>query len=126
MFDHLGKMLLQLTLNALLLLLLTLFDGMWFDKTLWVLGSSVVFAVLNTFLPLLILVCGFHLSVPTLAVNSLVANAATLLFLEIILPSFHIVGFWTTLTIVAIVAVANFVMNWFFHRKVIKYGASLR
>jgi uncharacterized membrane protein YvlD (DUF360 family) len=126
MFVHLRIIFVQLALNIIVLLLLTLLQGIWFDALHWVILPSVVLVLLNTFLPLLILLVDLPLNLPSLAVFSLVANAAALLVFNLLLPAFHVSGLWTTISGTTVVAVANFLMNWLFYRKDIAYTATLR
>jgi len=98
MFKRLILLLMTLAINALALLVVdSLFNGIWFDTPRATLVAAIVLALVNTYIRPLIVVLTLPLNILTLGLFTLLINAAMLKLVSWLIPAFHVEGFWTAL-----------------------------
>jgi putative membrane protein len=72
-----------------------MFEGMRFDSPTQLIVAALVMGVVNGLVRPLMFVLTFPLTVLTLGLFLLVLNAAMLGLVALLVPGFHIAGFWT-------------------------------
>jgi putative membrane protein len=72
-----------------------LFDGVWFDTATQLIVAAVLLGIVNALVRPVAFILTFPLTVLTLGLFLLVLNAAMLGLVALIVPGFHIAGFWT-------------------------------
>ena len=84
-----------------------IFDGVWFDSTAQLVVAAVLLGIVNALVRPLALLVTFPLTVLTLGLFLLVLNAAMLGLVALIVPGFHIAGFWTAVGAALIVSLVS-------------------
>lgn len=84
-----------------------IFDGMWFDSTAQLVVAAVLLGIVNALVRPLALLVTLPLTVLTLGLFLLVLNAAMLGLVALIVPGFHIAGFWTAVGAALIVSLVS-------------------
>ena len=84
-----------------------IFDGVWFDSTSPLVVAAVLLGIVNALVRPLALIVTLPLTVLTLGLFLLVLNAAMLGLVALIVPGFHIVGFWTAVGAALIVSLVS-------------------
>ena len=74
-----------------------MFEGMRFDSATQLIVAALVMGAVNALVRPLMFVLTFPLTVLTLGLFLLVLNAAMLGLVALLVPGFHIAGFWTAL-----------------------------
>lgn len=72
-----------------------IFEGMRFDSASQLIVSAIVLGIVNGLVRPLAFIVTFPLTVITLGLFLLVLNAAMLALVALIVPGFHLEGFWT-------------------------------
>lgn len=86
----------SLVINALALYVTDfLFLGISFDNWQSLLVSAIVVGIVNSFIRPVVQFLALPLSILTFGIFALVVNAAMLLLAAMIVPGFHVDGFWT-------------------------------
>lgn len=84
-----------------------IFDGLWFDSTSQLVVAAVLLGIVNGFVRPLALIVTLPLTVLTLGLFLLVLNAAMLGLVALIVPGFHVAGFWTAVGAALIVSLVS-------------------
>ena len=84
-----------------------IFDGVWFDSTAQLVVAAVLLGIVNALVRPLALLVTLPLTVLTLGLFLLVLNAAMLGLVALIVPGFHIAGFWTAVGAALIVSLVS-------------------
>jgi putative membrane protein len=104
----------KLAINALALVAVdAIFRGIWFDNNQATIAAAVVLALVNTYLRPLVVVLTLPINILTLGLFTLVINALMLELVSWIIPSFHVVGFWTAVGGALVISIISFLLNWF-------------
>jgi putative membrane protein len=104
----------KLAINALALLVVdTLFRGIWFDNNQATVIAALVLALVNTYLRPLVVVLTMPINILTLGLFTLVINALMLKLVSWVIPTFHVEGFWTAVGGALIISIISFLLNWF-------------
>jgi len=104
----------KLGINALALLVVTsIFKGIRLDNNQTLIVTSVVLALVNTYLRPLVVVLTLPINIFTLGLFTLVINALMLKFVSWLIPAFHVEGFWTAIGGALVVSIVSFLLNWF-------------
>lgn len=86
----------SLVINALALYVTDfLFVGIRFDNWQALLVTAIVLGILNSFIRPVVQFLALPLSILTFGIFALVINAAMLALASLIVPGFHVDGFWT-------------------------------
>jgi len=114
MFKRLVILLMKLAVNALALLVVdSLFSGIWFDNPRATLFAAVALAIVNTYVRPLVLALTLPFNVVTLGLLTLVINAAMLKLVSWLTPTFHVEGFWTAIGGALVLSIVGALLNWF-------------
>jgi putative membrane protein len=84
-----------------------IFDGVWFDSTSPLVVAAVLLGIVNALVRPLALIVTLPLTVLTLGLFLLVLNAAMLGLVALVVPGFHIAGFWTAVGAALIVSLVS-------------------
>jgi putative membrane protein len=84
-----------------------IFDGVWFDSTSPLVVAAVLLGIVNALVRPLALIVTLPLTVLTLGLFLLVLNAALLGLVALVVPGFHIAGFWTAVGAALIVSLVS-------------------
>jgi putative membrane protein len=84
-----------------------IFDGVWFDSTSQLVVAAVLLGIVNALVRPLALIVTLPLTVLTLGLFLLVLNAAMLGLVALVVPGFHIAGFWTAVGAALIVSLVS-------------------
>ena len=104
----------KLAINALALLVVdSIFQGIWFDNNQATIAAAVVLALVNTYLRPLVVVLTLQINILTLGLFTLVINAFMLELVSWVIPTFHVNGFWTAVGGALVISVISFLLNWF-------------
>ncbi len=104
----------KLAINALALLVVdSIFQGIWFDNNQATIAAAVVLALVNTYLRPLVVVLTLPINILTLGLFTLVINAFMLELVSWVIPTFHVNGFWTAVGGALVISVISFLLNWF-------------
>jgi putative membrane protein len=85
-----------------------IFEGMRFDSTAQLIVAAIVLGIVNGLVRPLAFILTFPLTVLTLGLFLLVLNAAMLGLVALLVPGFHLSGFWTAVGAALIVSL----MSW--------------
>ncbi len=86
----------SLLVNALALYVTDfLFVGIGFDSWQALSVSAIVLGILNSFIRPVVQILALPISILTFGIFALVVNAVMLLLASLIVPGFHIAGFWS-------------------------------
>ncbi len=88
-----------------------IFEGMWFDSPSQLIVSAIVLGIVNGLVRPLAFVVTFPLTVLTLGLFLLVLNAAMLGLVALIVPGFHIAGFWTAVGAALVVSLVSWIAS---------------
>ncbi len=77
--------------------------------------AAVVLGALNLIVRPILLILTFPITVITLGAFSLVVNAALVMLTAYVVPGFAIIGFWPALFFALVLAVVNWVFNFWSH-----------
>jgi len=104
----------KLAINTLALLIVdSMFQGIWFDNDKAMIAAALVLAIVNTYLRPLVLVLTLPINVLSLGLFTLVINALMLELVSWIIPAFHVTGFWTAMGAALVISIISFLLNWF-------------
>lgn len=104
----------KLAINALALLVVdSIFQGIWFDNNQATIAAAVVLALVNTYLRPLVVVLTLPINILTLGLFTLVINAFMLELVSWVIPTFHVNGFWTAVGGALVISIISFLLNWF-------------
>jgi putative membrane protein len=84
-----------------------IFDGVWFESTSQLVVAAVLLGIVNALVRPLALIVTLPLTVLTLGLFLLVLNAAMLGLVALVVPGFHIAGFWTAVGAALIVSLVS-------------------
>jgi putative membrane protein len=84
-----------------------LFEGMRFDSTAQLIVAAIVLGIVNGLVRPLAFILTFPLTVLTLGLFLLVLNAAMLGLVALVVPGFHLSGFWTAVGAALIVSLVS-------------------
>jgi putative membrane protein len=88
-----------------------MFEGMRFDSGMQLLIAAVVLGIVNGLVRPLMFVLTLPLTVLTLGLFLLVLNAAMLGLVALLVPGFHIAGFWTAVGASLVVSLVAWVAS---------------
>ena len=104
----------KLGINALALLVVTsIFKGIRLDNNQTLIATSVVLALVNTYLRPLVVVLTLPINILTLGLFTVVINAAMLELVSWLIPSFHIDTFWTAIGGALVISIISLLLSWF-------------
>jgi putative membrane protein len=104
----------KLAINALALLVVdSMFRGIWLENTQTTIAAAVVLALVNTFLRPFVVLLTLPINILTLGLFTLVINALMLLFVSWVIPQFHVEGFWTAVGGALVISIISVLLNWF-------------
>jgi putative membrane protein len=107
-------LLMKLAVNALALLVVdSLFSGIWFDNPRATLLAAIALALVNTYVKPLVIALTLPFNVLTLGLLTLVINAAMLKLVSWLIPAFHVEGFWTAVGGALVLSIVSALLNWF-------------
>lgn len=113
-FKQLVILLMKLAVNALALLVVdSLFSGIWFDNPRATLFAAAALALVNTYIRPVVIALTLPFNVLTLGLLTLVINAAMLKFVSWLIPAFHVEGFWTAVGGALVLSIVGALLNWF-------------
>jgi putative membrane protein len=84
-----------------------IFDGVRFESTSQLVVAAVLLGIVNALVRPLALIVTLPLTVLTLGLFLLVLNAAMLGLVALVVPGFHIAGFWTAVGAALIVSLVS-------------------
>jgi putative membrane protein len=84
-----------------------IFDGMRFDTPSQLVVAAVLLGIVNALVRPLALIVTLPLTILTLGLFLLVLNAAMLGLVALVVPGFHIAGFWTAVGAALIVSLVS-------------------
>ena len=84
-----------------------IFEGMRFDSTAQLIVAAIVLGIVNGLVRPLAFLLTFPLTVLTLGLFLLVLNAAMLGLVALLVPGFHLSGFWTAVGAALIVSLVS-------------------
>ena len=87
------------------------FEGMRFDSASQLIVSAIVLGIVNGLVRPLAFVITFPLTVLTLGLFLLVLNAAMLGLVALIVPGFHLAGFWTAVGAALLVSLVSWLAS---------------
>lgn len=87
------------------------FEGMRFDSASQLIVSAIVLGIVNGLVRPLAFVLTFPLTVLTLGLFLLVLNAAMLGLVALIVPGFHLSGFWTAVGAALLVSLVSWLAS---------------
>jgi putative membrane protein len=87
------------------------FEGMRFDSASQLILAALVMGVVNGLVRPLMFVLTFPLTVLTLGLFLLVLNAAMLGLVALLVPGFHIAGFWTAVGAALVVSLVAWIAS---------------
>jgi uncharacterized membrane protein YvlD (DUF360 family) len=120
MFVGIRLLLFKLLMNCVLIILTTLFEGIWLDSVYLALGLAAILVVVNFVLPFVILLLSIPLNLFSLAVAVMLTNAAVLGLLGYFVPAFHIADWHSWLAGSIFVGGANFIVSWLLYRPALR------
>jgi putative membrane protein len=104
----------KLAINALALVAVAaMFKNIWLDNVQTTIAAAVLLALVNTYLRPVILLLTLPINVLTLGLFTMVINALMLLLVSWLIPSFHVVGFWTAVGGALVISIISVLLNWF-------------
>jgi putative membrane protein len=104
----------KLAINALALIIVdAMFQNIWLDNLQTTIAAAVLLALVNTYLRPLVVILTLPINVLTLGLFTLVINALMLLLVSWLIPTFHVVGFWTAVGGALVMSLISFLLNWF-------------
>ena len=104
----------KLAINALALLVVdSMFRGIWLESTQATIAAAVVLALVNTFLRPFVVLLTLPINILTLGLFTLVINALMLMFVSWVIPAFHVEGFWTAVGGALVISIISFLLSWF-------------
>ncbi|HUK81771.1 MAG TPA: phage holin family protein [Verrucomicrobiae bacterium] len=113
----LRKVLIRITTLAIngvaLLVVDAMFQNIWFDNHQAMIAAAVLLALVNTYLRPLVVLLTLPINILTLGLFTLVINAAMLELVSWLIPTFHVVGFWTAVGGALVISIISFLLNWF-------------
>jgi putative membrane protein len=86
-----------------------IFEGMRFDSATQLIVAAILLGIVNGLVRPLAFILTFPITVLTLGVFLLVLNAAMLGLVALIVPGFHLSGFWTAVGAALIVSLVSWV-----------------
>ena len=87
------------------------FEGMRFDSASQLIVSAIVLGIVNGLVRPLAFILTFPLTVLTLGLFLLVLNAAMLGLVALIVPGFHLSGFWTAVGAALLVSLVSWLAS---------------
>lgn len=90
-----------------------LLDGVQIDTSITLVLAGLLLGVMNAVIRPFALLLSLPALLLTLGLFLLVVNAAMLGLVALLLPGFHIAGFWTAIGAALIVSVVSWVGSWF-------------
>jgi len=90
-----------------------LFSGISIDSALTLIFAGLLLGIVNAIVRPVALVLSLPALVVTLGLFLLVINAAMLGLVALILPGFHINGFWTAVGASIVVSLVSWIASWF-------------
>jgi putative membrane protein len=96
---------------AVLLTALIMRGHIRYDRPVDLLAASLLLGVLNSFLRPIIMLLALPLLIFTLGLFMLVINALMLYFVGVLLPGFHVEGFWSAFWGALIISIVSVVLN---------------
>lgn len=84
-----------------------IFEGVWFDSPSQLVVAAVLLGIVNALVRPLALLVTLPLTILTLGLFLLVLNAAMLGLVALLVPGFHIAGFWTAVGAALIVSLVS-------------------
>jgi putative membrane protein len=104
----------KFAINALALVVVTsIFKGIRLDNNQTLIATSVVLALVNTYLRPLVVSLTLPINILTLGLFTVVINAAMLEFVSWLIPSFHIDTFWTAMGGALVISLISLLLSWF-------------
>jgi putative membrane protein len=104
----------KFAINALALVVVTsIFKGIRLDNNQTLIATSVVLALINTYLRPLVVVLTLPINILTLGLFTLFINAAMLELVSWLIPSFHIDTFWTAMGGALVISLISLLLSWF-------------
>jgi putative membrane protein len=88
-----------------------IFEGMSFDSATQLIVAAILLGIVNGLVRPLAFILTFPITVLTLGVFLLVLNAGMLGLVALIVPGFHLAGFWTAVGAALIVSVVSWAAN---------------
>jgi putative membrane protein len=88
-----------------------IFEGMRFDSATQLIVAAILLGIVNGLVRPLAFILTLPITVLTLGVFLLVLNAAMLGLVALIVPGFHLYGFWTAVGAALIVSLVSWVAN---------------
>jgi putative membrane protein len=86
-----------------------IFEKMWFDSVAQLIVAAVVLGIVNGLVRPIAFLVTFPLTVLTLGLFLLVLNAAMLGLVALIVPGFHVEGFWTAVGAALVVSLVSWI-----------------
>ncbi len=112
MFVGIRLLLLKLLTNSVLILLTTLFDGIWLDGVYLAVALAAVLVLVNFSVPFVILLLAVPLNIYSLAAFVMLANMIVLGLLGWVVPGFHVTDLQSWLGGSVVVGCVNFIVCW--------------
>jgi putative membrane protein len=104
----------KLGINALALLVATsIFKGIRLDNNQTLIVTSLVLALINTYLRPLVVILTLPINILTLGLFTIVINAGMLKLVSWLIPAFHIDTFWTAMGGALVISIISVLLNWF-------------
>jgi len=104
----------KFAINALALVVATsIFKGIRLDNNQTLIATSVVLALVNTYLRPLVVILTLPITILTLGLFTVVINAGMLELVSWLIPSFHIDTFWTAMGGALVISIISLLLSWF-------------